>query len=287
MVPRQAELEQEHLADNRHGVQTLYNAPHEPRYLQVQAAPPEVYQDRDWLIRYAFERVGVSQLAASSLKPSGLDSGAALRTYLDTQSKRFIEIAQAWQEFHVEIARQVIRCTRRIAENDKGYTVIYRSRTSLEEISVADLDLDDSSYVLQVFPISMLPSTPAGKLAALQELRADGTISSETFFRLADFPDLEAERDLQTAPRDLIDKTIDYMLETGSYVPPEPLDNHQMQLSVGLLRYQKARIDGTQEGELELLRRYLTDAQAYLAEAAPPAPAPAPEATPPQGPIAA
>jgi len=187
-VPRGANVELDHLLDNRNGATFEFDGNVAPMVIQFQAVPPELYQHREWLKAQAFAEVGVSQLSSQSLKPAGLDSGAALRTYLDTQSERFVALAQAYQEFYVEIARQCIRAARRIAENDNGYTVLYRSKNKTEEISVADLDLDDESYILQVFPISMLPSTPAGKLAALQELLAAGTISQETFFRLADFP---------------------------------------------------------------------------------------------------
>lgn len=283
-VPKGANVNLSHLEDNRHGPFIEYEGDRPPQLSTFQAVSPELYNQRDWLSRYAFEKVGVSQLAASSMKPAGLDSGRALRTYLDNQSKRFIELAQAYQEFYVEVARQSIRCARRLAEDDGEFTVVYRSKSQVETIRVADLEIDDDSYLLQVFPISMLPGTPAGKLAALQELRADGTISAETFYRLADFPDLDSERELQTAPRDLVDQSLDSMLETGVYVRPEPLDDHAMQLRVGLLRYQKARLDGTQEGELELLRRYLADVEAYLeSKAAAAAPPPVDPMAPPGG----
>ena len=275
-VPESANVNLDHLLDNRDGAAFTYSGNQVPTALNFQAVSPELYNQREWLKAQAFAEAGVSQLSAQSLKPVGLDSGAALRTYLDTQSERFVALAQAYQEFYVEIARQCIRAARRLAENDNGYTVLYKSKNKVEYISVAELDLDDESYILQVFPISMLPSTPAGKLAALQELLQAGTISQETFYRLADFPDLDAERELQTAARDLVDMTLDTILETERYLSPLPMQDLNVALSVSVKRYMRARVDGTSAEALELLARYMTDAEAMLkdaaAKAAPPPP---------------
>lgn len=277
-VPEGANVNLEHLLDNRDGAAFLYSGNQVPTALNFQAVSPELYNQREWLKAQAFAEAGVSQLSAQSLKPVGLDSGAALRTYLDTQSERFVALAQAYQEFYVEIARQCIRAARRLAEADDGYTVLYKSKNKVEYISVAELDLDDESYILQVFPISMLPSTPAGKLAALQELMQAGTISQETFYRLADFPDLDAERELQTAARDLVDMTLDTILETERYLSPIPMQDLNVALSVSVKRYMRARVDGTSAEALELLARYMTDAEALLKDAA------AKAAPPPMGP---
>ncbi len=290
-IPKQGEINIDHLLDNRDGAAFEFTHPYEPKALNFQAVSPELYNQREWLKAQAFAEAGVSQLAAQSLKPAGLDSGAALRTYLDTQSERFVALAQAYQEFYVEIARQCIRAARRLAENDNGYTVLYRSKHKTERIAVADLDLDDESYILQVFPISMLPSTPAGKLAALQELFQAGTISQETFYRLADFPDLDSERELQTAARDLVDMTLDTILETERYLSPIPMQDLNVALSVSVKRYMRARCDGTNAEALELLARYMTDAEALLkqmsATAPPPANATAPMPGAPADPMAA
>lgn len=266
-VPKQAGINLAHLQSNELGAFYEYVHPYKPEVQTAPVVPAELYSERDWTIQKGFEELGVSQMQATSMKPSGLNSGVSLRYYADIQSKRFVDLAQAFQAFYVEIARQSIRCARRIAAKNKGFIISYAGKNKVEKIRVADLTIDDDSYILQVFPISMLPSTPAGKLAALQELLQAGTISQETFYRLADFPDLDSERELQTAPRDLVDKTLDYIMSTGDYVSPEPMQNLPMALAVSLLRYQRARIDGTTAEILDLLRRYMTDCEALIEDA--------------------
>ncbi len=62
-----------------------------PTYVPPQIIAPEVYQHLWALYAKAFEISGISQLNATGLKPSGLNSGAAQRAYQDVQSERFLE----------------------------------------------------------------------------------------------------------------------------------------------------------------------------------------------------
>lgn len=236
------------------------------------AVPPELYQQLDRLVGRMYEISGVSQLAAQSIKPAGLNSGRALRVYEDIQSERFQVFGREYERAHVDIAKRLVEA----CESAKTVTVLYKAKTHVEEIDFADIDLKSNQFVVQVFPTSSLPTTPAAKLAALEEFFNAGLISKEDFMRNADLPDLKSEIGLQTAPRDLIDERLEKMLSTGEYYPPEPFYNLQLNLQVTTLQYQRSQLDGVPEDRLELLRRYMVDCQAMLQ---PPAP---PEMLPPQ-----
>ena len=111
-----------------------------------------------------------------------------------------------------------------------------------------------------------------------------GWVTPEEGRRLLDFPDLEASTNLAVAQLDDIDKTIDNMLEHGKGSQPEPFQNLQLGLKRMGLAYLRARVEGYPEDRLDLLRGWMSNAQALLAKAdaanAPPPPAGPPGAPP-------
>lgn len=258
-----------------------------PIFDVARAVSPELVQHLDRLWGRAFQLTGVSEMNASSMKPAGLSSGRALRVYADLQSKRFAAWGKAWQDFYVNVAEQVVKLMKRLAEDDPDIEVVYHDekRRRIERIRWTDVDLERDAYVLQAFPVSALPSTPAGRLAALEEMVNGGLIDQATFKRLADFPDLEAEMALEAAPQDLIEQALERMLydDEPAFFAPEPFFDLQLCLSLGAKHYMHAKLQGVPEDRLELVRRFLVATQALLQPPAPPGPAPG--APPDAGPM--
>lgn len=238
-----------------------------PVFATPAAVHPELYQQLDRLYQKAYDIVGVSMLAARSEKPAGLNSGASIRAYADEKSKRFMTLMRSYDQFHIDAAEQIIALMKRISKTNKKYEVVYKDKNSIERIKWSEVNLEQDSYAMQVMPSGFLPTTPAGKLAAVQDLMNAGLIDSkETFYRLLDFPDLEAESSLVTAPRDLIQQRIEKILDEGEYYPPEPFMNLQLAMQVAVLSLQKAELTMDIDDErLDMLRQYITDCQALMA----------------------
>jgi len=247
-----------------------------PQCVTWSSVSPEMYQWVNTQKAQAFAEVGVSQMAASSLKPAGIDSGIALRTYLDTQSKRFIDFSRSYERVHIQIAKQLIREMRRLAETDSSYEVVYKDGNRAERIDwkTAIGDMDDGSYVVDCFPVSALPSTPSARLQTLSEMFSQQIIDRDTFLELSDMPDFESQRNLITAGRELVEKTIEHMLSTGKYEYPEAFYPLDLCVKLGGQYYLRAKLQGESDERLELLRQWIADSQALLA------PPPAPDAPP-------
>jgi hypothetical protein len=287
-VPRGSRLVKAHWTNDPAGAFVEYDGAQPPTVLTFPAVSPDTYNALDRHYKRAYELIGVSQMSAQSVKPAGLDSGVAMRTYLDNQSKRFLLFGRAYEEWHVEVARLAVRAMRRLAEEDKAYDVVYRDSDHVERIAWEDVAIDEDSYILHVFPISALANSPAGRLQQLQELFQAGLIDRDMFLELSNLPDFESQRNLLTAPRELIEKRIFQMLRDGRYYPPEPFMNLGLARMVVGLAYQRAELQGVGEDRLELLRRFLADTDA-LQSPSPTAPAPQDGAPPadgssPQGP---
>jgi len=236
---------------------------------------PALYQWAETLWHKQFEITGVSQMSAMGSKPAGLDSGKALRIYLDTGSKRFIRFQRDYEEFHVEIARQMFALMGRLANEDESYEVVYQGKDGIERIKWADVNLERDAYKVQVFPVSALSNSPEGRLSQLQEMynSGDGVISKQMFVKLLNFPDLESDDYSTTAPLDLAEKIVFQMLSLGKSISPEPFFDLALHIKVAGACYQRAMVKGAKEGRLELLREYIESCQALLS---PPSPAGAP-----------
>jgi len=258
-----------------------------PSYEAPQIIAPEVYAHLWQLYAKAFEISGISQLNATGMKPAGLDSGEAQRVYQDIQTERFLEIGQDYEEFVVEAARQVVRMSKRVGGD---YRVPAIGKGSVDFVSLKDIDIEEDLYVIRVYPTSLLPSTPAGKLAWAQDMIESQLMPPDDVLEVVDFPDTDAYKARKLAPRKIIERNIAQMLKTGEFVSPEPFDKHDLALQLTNEAYAQARLDGVPEAKKELLRRYMADTADFMKSAAPPIAPPAmpvgpPGLLPPEGPL--
>lgn len=261
---------------------------------------PEVYTYLDYCFQKAFEVSGVSQLSAMSKKPAGIESGVALRTLLDTETQRFAMAVDAWQQFFLDLARETTKCARRIGNP----TATWRSKEWARQIpwkDVAGEEGEDDRFVLQLWPVNLLPDTPAGKLAYVEQMITMGLVSPDQGQSLLDFPDIEAFQRTNSAAKDMVDMMIEAMLTTGRYIAPSkhmPIVNPDgspgMAIHVVQGALMRGKVNDWPDDKLAMLSQWLDEAIAIGKEimamlqppapepmAAPGAPGPAPGVMPP------
>jgi hypothetical protein len=246
----------------------------------------EMYAYLDKLYGRAFEIVGISQMSAQSQKPAGLNSGRALREFNDIESERFIIVGQAWEKFFMDSAKQMIGVAKDIYKQDPEFSVKVKGKKFLETIKWSEVDLEEDQYIMQMFPTSMLPTEPAGRLEAVTETDCRSQmIDPETGMELLDFPDLEQANNLGRASRDVVRDYVDQIVEDGIFYSPEPFMDLQFAVKYAQMAYNKAKLDFVPEEHLELVRRFIEQS---LALQAPPEPvAPPQEEMPMEQPIEA
>ena len=282
---------------NQIGAIINYTGDTPPQVVTHTSAPRDVVEQLDRLYNRAYEIAGISQLSATSQKPTGLNSGKALREYNDIETERFMMLGQAYENFFMDTARELIVLAKEIdeelrEEGDKdGFVATYRGKNFMERIRWQDVDLENDQYEMQIFPVSQLPNTPSGRLDTIQEMMQAGLIDRDTGLQLLDFPDLEGAANQQLAAVELIQQVMERFLDGGEYIPPDPHMN--LELGVKMMRNAllRARIDGAPESVQESFRDWLLDAQNILtppqdvapmpgAAPQPPAPMASPEAAP-------
>ena len=123
-------------------------------------------------------------------------------------------------------------------------------------------------YELQAFPISLLPSTPAGRIQTVQELINMGVIDSkEQITKLLDYPDLGSVTHwMETAEND-VEWRISKILDESEYIAPDPLMNLELAKSRMQLAYLEARQQGVEQEKLDMMLTFVNQAQAMLDQA--------------------
>ncbi len=261
-----------------------YTGGNPPTFSPAAALSPEVYQYLEGLIRKAYEITGISQMSAQSKKPAGDLSGVALRTLQDVESERFALAGQRLETFYMDVARLDLDLTKELAKTHNKLPIKVRDGKNVEQLDFLDLDLDEDRFLLDTYPVSQLPTDPAGRLQFVSELMKQGVVSSrEEALELLDWPDTEEFINVYAAGLRSVQRSIQRILNDGVYVPP----SKAMPLQLGVVLAQAALLEGEDQGRpernLTLLQQWIDAADATL-DAMQPAPAMAPSPPPAGGP---
>lgn len=236
-----------------------------PQFITPAAMSPDVYAHLASLYQRAFEIVGISQLSAQSKKPSGLDSGRALREFQDIESERFQVTGQRYEETFLDAAKMVIEMTKELDEEIKGGVKIKVAQDGeMKTIKWKQVDLEADQFVMKVFPSSLLPTQPTAKLQTVVEMIQAGFYDKETGMDLLDFPDIQAANSMMLAPRKIVIKILNKMIEDNVYESPEPYMNLPLSQNIAQQKYLEAKLAGVPEERLELLRRFIDDCQGLI-----------------------
>lgn len=279
MVDNASKIISAHL-DNDVGSIIRYSGGLAPQVYTPQAVSADVYQHLWNLYEKAYEITGISPLSAQSQKPAGLNSGKAMQVYDDIETERFMIVGREYEKFFMDAAKQIIDRARDLAKGS-GFTVKARAKQFIEKIDWKDVDLKEDEYAMQVFPTSALADEPAQRMAQVQELANAGWIDPGDAKRLLDFPDLQQESNFANASYDLTMEMIQKMIDKGEYMSPEPFMNLEDSIKRTQLAYLRAKLDGVPEERLELLRRFMMDANDILNPPPPPVDPNAPQPMPP------
>lgn len=252
----------------------------------AQCMPQEVYAQLERLVQYAYQQSGISALSASAQKPSGLNSGVAIRNYDDLQSDRFASLAKRYDQMYVHLAYQICDMGKDIAEEQGSYETIYPNKNGTKEISLPDVKHLEDPFVIQCFDASSLPRDPAGRLEKVTEMMQSGLVSPQEGRRLLDFPDIEQVDKLANAAEERILQILDNIVEEGKYTPPDPFINLDLATELCSQYYNLYGAAKLEDSRLAMLRKFATQIQTMKMVATPPPQAPmAPQAVPQAPPV--
>lgn len=255
--------------NNEIGVIVTYSG-QKPSYEVAPCNAPELYAERDKLIQYGFQETGVSAMQATSQKPEGLDSGAAIRSYDDIATDRFASISKKYDNVFIESAYWVVDIAKDIAEREGKYSTVYPNKDGTKEVDLPKASLLKDPFVIKCFSESALPRTPAGRIAAVTEQVQAGMLTLKEGRRLMRFPDLEQNERLNNASEEKIFKILDEIVETGKYTEPDPFLDLNLAIELTVQYYNLYTAAKLEEEKAQKLRDFFTQCLALQTAAMPP-----------------
>lgn len=269
--------------NNEVGVIITYSGT-KPSYEVAPCNAPELYAERDKLIDYGFRQEGVSSLQATSQKPSGLNSGEALRSYDDISTDRFAALAKKYENAYIELAYMITDVAMDIAEETGKYETVYPNKDGTKEISLPQMGFLKNPFVIKCFTESSLPRTPAGRMQEVSEGIQSGMLTLKEGRRLLRFPDLDQNEKLDNAAEERIFQILDRIVHDEIYTMPDPWIDLDLatELTVKYINlYFAAKLEKEKQ---DLLIRFFNQVQHMVGLMTPqpvqPIPAASPEPTP-------
>ncbi len=265
-----------------------------PTPLTARAMNPEVNERLAELRRIAFAVAGISEHFAGAMKTPNVNSGRQELITMDNRSRRLVEHVDMYERASVEGDYDLIKRTRELdawmRANDKGsLAILYKRKGVPHEVPWHKLNVDDERLMVQAFPTSMAMRDPGTKLKMLGEWLKTGIITNDQYARLMDFPEIESEQRLMTAPRDWLEEAWDAALTGEEFMAPDAALDPKLVMQLTPRAILRAMLDGHTEAEVNRLRSWFKQAEVALK---PPLPEPPmdpmagglpPDGMPPEG----
>ena len=169
---------------------------------------PQFVQLLDKLKNDAYEIVGISQLSATSQKPSGLNSGVALNTMEDIESSRFETQLNSVVRLYVDVAKACFDIFP--PEND-----ILPDDLNRANIKWADIVEARNNMKIQFSAAESLSKDPSEKLKQLVALSQAGVIPQSHIATLMELPDLQSGYNIANNAFNSVYTFIDNVLVSG------------------------------------------------------------------------
>lgn len=233
-----------------------------PQFISPAGMAPEVYQHLNNWMNWCREEVGITQMAQSGQTRAGVNSAVAMRTQVDIESTRYIQVSKNWEKFFVDCAHIYMKMAKIAYEHDPAFAVRYLDKKwgVVREIPWAKVASDDNDYTIQCDTVSAFPQTAAGRIQTVTDFISNNFIGRERGMELLGLdPDLEDEVKLQTATLRLVERRLSEFVEDGAkkYKHPEPFMDLNLALKVSEQTYCMLDGDDCPDDRLQLIRQWI------------------------------
>jgi hypothetical protein len=270
---------------------TSTGSSHKPELVAPPAVPPDIWQHQAALKQTAFENRGISQLAAQMVKPAGLNSGKALRAFVDFENELLSDLMNAADDSLLRVCEllieEQIELAKWVEEQDDPelkrkfaeQAVTHVGEGDVESIKWSDVGLKKSldGFVIEILPASALSTTLSGRIEDVEDLKNLGALEDPNeVWDFLDMPDMRRLRRKKLASRHLLEKVIEQkIIAKGVNVQPEPTWDLNLAIELGLEALAALELyEDAPDDRLDLLRQFVMKCKALLDQAAPPPPPP-------------
>jgi hypothetical protein len=251
----------------------------EPKFI---APPPAIGPEGMQFVGDLRQRIfavgGSSELAATLVKPAGLDSGRSQRIFREWGTRLHANFAKESGRAVAFCCEDFLALQREIYEEKKEagepHKVYYISKNGIPSADdFGKLDVDKDRMRVTVAAINALSRDPAERVGELRDLVSDGVITPKDFLRSIGTNDFDSLRSEIDGPEDYIRQIVSNMLSGKDYTPPEPYLDLNNAMLIAARQLQQAELRGCPEDRLESVRRFILDCKNLMESAmAPPEP---------------
>lgn len=227
-----------------------------PEILTPPCAQPELYQHIQFLEQRIYNITGVPQTTAQGTKDPTLKSAVAQREAMDEKAGRFQLVAQQWENMFLEVAKIIVDMSADLVKTNADLYVLADGGDGAERIDFKKAQVDMERCRLQCFPVSGLPSTPAGRLDQLMDYAQAGYVSREQVMDIVDWPDLKGATDTVLAPYHNIQRILSAIKEEGKYKEPDLYMNLSLAYQLSCQEVGKAENDNVKPEWVDLIRKF-------------------------------
>jgi hypothetical protein len=248
-------VQEDHITNNKIAkIVTFSQTP--PSILTPPCVQPELYQHAQYLEQRIYNVTGVPQTNAQGTKDPTLKSAVAQREAMDEKQGRFQLVAQQWEEMFLELAKIIVDMSADLAKDNPDLHVLANGSDGAERIDFKKAAIDMERCRLQCFPVSGLPSTPAGRLDQLMDYAQAGYMSREQVMDVVDWPDLHGATDLALAPYRYIQKVLSRMKRDGEFTEPDEYMNLSLAYQMACQEVGLAETQHVKAANVDLIRRF-------------------------------
>lgn len=207
------------MLSNRTGEIMTYKLSPNMTHTPVTTATPDFISNQymetvNEIKQFAYEMVGISELSATSRKPTGLDSGIALQTAENIESDRFETQLNQVVRAYVDIAKTCIACF------DKDEDILPENSRRMS-VRWGDIVAEAKSMSIQFSGADALSKDPSTKLQQLQMLAQAGVLPASRIAQFMEIPDLQSGYSLTNNAINAVMTVIDDCVNKGVTDVPE------------------------------------------------------------------
>ena len=254
-------IAEDHLTSNRIAKIIEYTAV-EPKWLTPPTCQPEIFSHVQYLEDRMYKVTGVSQANATATKDPTLKSGVAQREAADQAASRLERVGQMYEKLFLDLAKAIID----MSADLKNPSVLVNDKGKGQRLDFKDIKMNVEDYQIQLFPVSGLSSTPAGRLDQLMDYAQAGYLSKEQVMDIVDFPDLNDTVSLETASLHLTQEILGNIKEKGkeAYISPGVYLDLATAFRMACLEVDRAQLQGVPEDHIELIRDWAMECKALI-----------------------
>jgi hypothetical protein len=231
-----------------------------PQLITPNSVPQEIWTHSEQLKKGMFESRGVSQLSAQAIKPAGLNSGRAIRTYTDLESELLVDLLRSYEQLVLDCANLLIEEQGELGKKFADQAVTSIGRGGINKIKWSEAQMDPEDFRIKIVPASSLSATVSGRIEDVFDLKDLGVVTDpEEIRELLDMPDLKRQKNRTMAHRELLEKIIEQkILVEGIWIQPESFWDLKLAIKLGLQALNESQLfEDIDQENLEMLMEWI------------------------------